>query len=168
MRMRALLSLLSVAAIATSGMGAEPLGPASDPGVVLSNGTLWRQFYISGASHVRTVEGELVRANITSKMARSGDIKVNISKHAPALYSPRPPADWTSAAMDDSAWPRVRFPQPVLTSRAGYDMRVRMFHPYSTVVVLARGKFLVKDPAAGEVLQPFAGLLGRREGLCQW
>jgi hypothetical protein len=123
-------------------------GEAGDSAVVLDNTTLWRQCYVSGASHVRTAEGKLERATInwTGSPQQPMEIEVNNSA-TPVLFSTLPPSDWASPTMDDSAWPRLRLPQPVLSCRAGYDMYIRMFHPYATVVVLARGKFEVKDPA---------------------
>jgi hypothetical protein len=136
---------------AVGGLAAEPLAtPSTTAGsaVVLDNTTLWRQCYVSGASHVRTAEGKLERATIRWTGAREGQIEIDVNNSSTqVLFSPLPPSDWASATLDDSAWPRLRLPQPVLSCRIGYDMYMRMFHPYATVVVLARGKFEVKDPA---------------------
>jgi hypothetical protein len=136
---------------AAGGLAAEPLatpGTTAGSAVVLDNTTLWRQCYVSGASHVRTAEGKLERATIRWLGSREGAMEINFDNSStPVLFSPLPPSDWASATLDDSAWPRLRLPQPVLSCRIGYDMYIRMFHPYATVVVLARGKFEVKDPA---------------------
>jgi hypothetical protein len=135
---------------AAGGLAAEPLatpGTNADPAEVLDNTTLWRQCYVSGASHVRTAEGKLERATINWTGSPQRQMEIGVNNSLPVLFSPLPPSDWASTTLDDSAWPRLRLPQPVLSCRIGYDMYMRMFHPYATVVVLARGKFEVKDPA---------------------
>ena len=78
---------------------------------------------------------------------------------APGAVSPLPPADWAGPTMDDSAWPRVRLPQPLPTEVAMHnsygwggatsdrDRPDMAKNPYATVGVLTRATFLVTDPA---------------------
>ena len=86
----------------------------------------------------------------------------NEVRNKPTLRSPLPPADWMDPAMDDSAWPRVRLPQPVLPYTPVFSMTVpcRTF-PYETVVALLRGKFKVGNPAPPHPLSA-ALLFGHR------
>jgi hypothetical protein len=103
---------------------AEPLatpGTTAGSAVVLDNTTLWRQCYVSGASHVRTAEGKLQRATINWTGSREGAMEIDFDNSStPVLFSPLPPSDWASTTLDDSAWPRLRLPQPVLQDRVRY------------------------------------------------
>jgi len=135
---------------------------AADETVVLDDTTLWRQFQVAGASHRRDATGRLVRCEIhgwspdavAQGRLRVGNITgVKLSEGSKsALWSPPPPSDWAGPAFDDSVWPRAWLPQPAVWFRgdganAGRDVFGRSNRPYDPVVVLARGKFEVKDPA---------------------
>ena len=128
--------------LATSGLGAEPAVTAStnaDASVVLDDTTLWRHFYVMGASHYRnSATGKLERATIAWR--KGGYLHTPVTQ---ALFSPLPPADWISPAFDDCAWPRLWWPQPVMV----WNVPDAYYDPFGTVVVLARGKFEVKNPA---------------------
>jgi len=137
---------------------------AADETVVLDDTTLWRQFQVAGASHRRDATGKLVRCEIhgwdpgtvaQGHVRRSSENVGSIefsegSKNA--FWSPPPPSDWAGLAFDDSVWPRAWLPQPAVYYRrdganAGEAVLGRANRPYDPVVVLARGKFEVKDPA---------------------
>ena len=114
---------------------------AGDTAVLLDDTTLWRHFHIMGASHYRNnATGNLERATISWCPGGFPHTPV-----AQALFSPLPPADWSSPSFDDGAWPRLSWPQPV--TAPGGLVPWPYVHLYDTVVVLARGKFEVKNPA---------------------
>jgi len=159
MRPASLFPVMFVLAMASSAIAAEPpaaAGPESGALVVLDDTTLWRHFHVSGASHIRAADGELSKAYIDwgAKMREAAHNEFlrlprdEGGRKPPDLESPLPPADWASPAFDDSAWPRLWWPQPELPWKwycNCTDTRAR--YPYHTVVVLARGKFEIKDPA---------------------
>lgn len=137
---------------------------AADETVVLDNTTLWRQFQVAGASHRRQATGKLVRyephgwdsgAVAQGRLGRtSGNVgSIEFSEGSKsAFWSPLPPSDWAGLAFDDSVWPRAWLPQPAVYYRrdganAGEAVLGRANRPYDPVMVLARGKFEVKDPA---------------------
>ena len=153
MKATVLLAAMWVGTLASSGIGAEParlarLHPEAAPGqaagdvaVVLDDTTLWRHFHVMGASHYRNnATGKLERATITWHTGGWPWTPV-----AQALFSPLPPADWISPTFDDGAWPRLWWPQPV-TAPGGLVPQPHV-HLYDTVVVLARGKFEIKNLA---------------------
>ncbi|GEM_PF-1540522 len=107
---------------------------AADVTVVLDDTTLWRLFRVEGATHVRGADG--------SQSRRLEDTVVASGHLTEAFSSPLPPTGWVGPTFDDSAWPRVLLPQPML-----YNPPYPSDYPYDTLVVLARGKFEVKDPA---------------------
>jgi hypothetical protein len=116
-------------------------GASADTAVVLDEDTLWRHFHVMGASHYRNnATGKLERATIT--WAPGGWPWTPVAQ---ALFSPLPPADWISPTFDDGAWPRLSWPQPV--TAPPYFVPQPYVHLYDTVVVLARGKFEIKNPA---------------------
>jgi hypothetical protein len=119
----------------------KPAAPAADTAVLLDEDTLWRHFHIMGASHYRNnATGKLERATIT--WAPGGLPWKPVTQ---ALFSPLPPADWSSPSFDDGAWPRLWWPQPVTVP---YGLVPQPFvQMFDTAVVLARGKFEIKNPA---------------------
>ena len=165
MKLASLFSVVFVLAMASAGIGAEPpaaagaaaSGPESDAVVVLDETTLWRHFHVAGLSHLRSAEGKLFRAYIDwggkmTEAAHSEFLKLPAREEktvGPGFESPLPPADWASPAFDDSAWPRLWWPQPELPSvwNKNESGATRARYPYHTVLVVARGKFQVQDPA---------------------
>jgi len=134
---------LSAAAIVAAGLtgvsgawAAEPTpttGTNSDAVVVLDDTTMWRHFHVSRSPYV-------ARTTDPTKLG------MTMMGREPWV-SPLPPDNWAGLDMEDSTWRRVRWPQPTVSSYAGYDAIPRTFYPFHTSVILARGKFEVKDPA---------------------
>jgi len=148
-RAKVKIAMMTLSAVVAGGVGGPVVcgAEAGDAGAskgpadtVLDRNSLWRYFGVSRCSYVRTAEGTLEPRDITWYW---GGIR---SKPAASTTpSPLPPADWADPAFDDSLWPRVRLPQPVLTV-AGANPRP-FYLPYATAVVVLRGKFEVTDPA---------------------
>ena len=114
---------LAGGAESAAGEPAATAGANADATVALDDNTLWRHFHVMGASHYRkNATGKLERATIS--WARGGWPSTPVAQ---ALFSPLPPADWIMSPGGLVPWPHV--------------------HLYDTVVVLARGKFEVKNPA---------------------
>ncbi|MEI7821344.1 MAG: glycoside hydrolase domain-containing protein [Verrucomicrobiota bacterium] len=131
-----------ILAMAAAGRGAEPAagGEGGSGTVVLDDSTLWRQFHIDGATHVRNADGTLARGRIEYGNMRFG-------ADSPSFFwSALPAHDWASPAFDDGAWPRLRFPQPTLWFREE-TRGCSINSPYAPVVLLARARFEIKDPA---------------------
>jgi len=142
---------------------AEAGTAAADETVVLDNTTLWRQFQVAGASHRRDATGKLVRCEVhrmdpaSVAQGRSSEFSgfdslLFSATSKDAFWSAPPPFDWAGVAFDDGAWPQAWLPQPAVYYRLdGGNAPDRWFErsnrPYDPVVVLARGKFEVKDPA---------------------
>ena len=149
---------------APPGKSAEPTAAATDSAVVLDNTTMWREFQVSGASHERDASGKLVRCAVFPNIAaaeakgparwnfRVGDELGVKQGTMETFWSALPPADWAGLTFDDNAWPYARLPQPMLWKRR-LSLSPRssgMFlsnGPYDPVMVLARAKFEIKDPA---------------------
>ena len=116
-----LAGLMLVVATGATNAPVKAIATGGDAAVVLDNTTLWRQCYVSGASHVRTDEGKLERATINWTGNPQSVMEINVNNSStPVLFSPLPPSDWASTTLDDSAWPRLRLPQPVLQDRVRY------------------------------------------------
>jgi hypothetical protein len=116
---------------ATSAIGAEPPAAApaasnatADATVVLDDTTLWRLFRVEGAMHVRSAEG-LQRRRIGQRYATV----VDAGPLTEAFSSVLPPAGWAGPTFDDSAWPRVLLPQPMLYDRLHQYPMVYSSHP---------------------------------------
>jgi hypothetical protein len=152
-------SALGVVAIVAAGLtgvpgawAAEPTpaaGTNSDARVVLDNNSLWRHFLVSRCAYARGDDGKLVPWDIVP-LRSSGNwtLWVNPVPAATTAPSPLPPAGWAGPDMDDSAWPRVRLPQPTPTfvPQIGYHTRPQR-REGGTAALFLRGKFEVKDPA---------------------
>jgi hypothetical protein len=139
----------------------------ADETVVLDNTTLWRQFQVAGASHLRDASSNLVRCTVvyeaedgsrspervlagvmTAKMFQNVSYSLNPVQ---AFWSPLPPTNWADPAFDDALWPRTGWPQPTLWNRkdmanAGAIGFGRCNYPYDPVLVVTRATFEVKDP----------------------
>ncbi|MGQ9662522.1 MAG: glycoside hydrolase domain-containing protein [Kiritimatiellia bacterium] len=107
--------------------------------VALDANSLWRYFVVNRCSYVRTGEGKLEPRAIGWYW---GGIKSTPVTNV--FFSPPPPAQWTATEFDDTAWPRVRIPQPVLTV-SGANPRP-FYKPYDKAIVYLRGKFGIEDP----------------------
>jgi hypothetical protein len=148
--------MVFVLAIVSSGSRAEPPakadpaagGPAADAALVLDGNSLWRQFHLSRNAFVRHADGQVVPYHIDFG-AGAKPLDFGIGERPQC--SPLPPADWADPAFDDSSWPRVRLPQPVLALTGGGQFQGTggrtFFRPYDMSVVLVRGTFEVGDPA---------------------
>jgi hypothetical protein len=127
--------------------------------VVLDFSTLWRQFHVEGPSYLRMSNGILKATQIDwtdgpwhmhqegCPWGEPGLSVTNVFGHpgsrADGLWTAPPPADWTMPDFEDSAWPRLLWPQP--QSQRLFCTPGRFM--YDTVLILARGTFDVKDPA---------------------
>ena len=145
------------------GKPAEPTTAGDDSAVVLDNTTMWREFQVAGASHERDASGKLVRCavypNIEKAEAKgpalwnyTGGDSLGVKQGTmETFWSALPPADWAGLTFDDNAWPYARLPQPMLWKRRVSMGRPRGMAlcngPYDPVMVLARAKFEIKDPA---------------------
>ena len=149
----ALGAVAIVAAGLTGGAGAwaaEPTptaGTNSNATVVLDNNSLWRHFVVLRCAFARGDDGKLAPWDI-APLGRNGNWTLWVAPvpAATTAPSPLPPADWAGPDMDDSAWPRVRLPQPTRTVSAGSYTRPQR-REGGTAALLLRGKFEVKDPA---------------------
>lgn len=141
---------------------------AADETVVLDHTTLWRQFQVAGASHLRDASSNLMRCTMvydsedgsrspdralaggmTAMMFQNVQYSLNPVQ---TFWSPLPPTNWAGPAFDDSLWPRTGLPQPVLWQRkdmanAGNIGIGRCNYPYDPVLVVTRASFEVQDPA---------------------
>jgi len=165
------VAALWVGTLAYSVSGVEPAaapasasGPAAgDVAVVVDDTTMWREFQVAGASHERNADGTLVRCagfpNISKAEAKGAalwnylgcdDLGVKQGTME-TFWSALPPADWAGLTFDDGAWPYARLPQPMLWKRRLSLLRCSGLAlsngPYDPVMVLARAKFEIKDPA---------------------
>ena len=116
---------------ATDGLAAEPA--ASSETVVVDNTTLWREYHVAGDSIVRTTAGTLRRAEVDLN-------HYSLADGAGTLWYP-PPPHWAAVMFDDSAWPRLRWPQPGPWpgTCTGQDFAPRgIFRNYDNVMILAR------------------------------
>jgi hypothetical protein len=138
---------------------------AADETVVLDDAMIWRIYRVEGPQHIRAADGKLlagwIRHFAGSNHAPDGE-GVNC-RHTQQQNPPAggastsgfcgntsilPPADWASPAMDDGAWPRFRLPQPALFAQSGPNQTMNLGGDvYDTVLLLARTRFEVKDPA---------------------
>jgi len=138
-------------ATSVSAVGADPPAAANpaaggakpDAIAVLDDSTLWRNVAVQRCLYVRAADGKLERWEYTLKTAQTPGNRIMEFQPA-ASTAPRatPGPDWFGPAFDDSAWPRVRLPQPVpvdgrrVGSRGGFPG-----------ALLVRGEFEVQDPA---------------------
>ena len=83
---------LGVSAHGATNAPVTATGPSSgDAAVVLDDTTLWRQFHIDGATHVRNADGTLARGRI-----EYGNLR--FSADAPSFFwSALPAHDWAHA-----------------------------------------------------------------------
>lgn len=128
---------------------AEPTSTAGtnfDAHVVLDNNSLWRHVLITRCAFVRGTNGMLQAQDLTPLTGKFHTWPSPEPRPAASTESsPLPPRDWAGVSMDDSAWPRVRLPQPSPTDG---DLRARpQRREGGTATVLLRGRFEVKDPA---------------------
>ena len=119
---------------------------AADEIVVLGDNTLWRHFLITRCAFVRGTNGVLEAQDLAPLTGKFHTWPSPEPRPAASTNSsPLPPPDWAGPSMDDSAWPRVRLPQPSPTDG---DLRARpQRREGGTATVLLRGKFEVKNPA---------------------
>lgn len=152
MRKSRILSALAVLAVWTaSAVAADPppaTPAAADEVVVLDGNSFWRHFEVSRCAFARTPDGKLEPWDLTPLSQNHGWIGANSKPAKSTESSPLPPADWTGVEMDDSAWPRVRLPQPQpeAANYGGGGRRTGTRYG-ATAVICLRGKFEVKDPA---------------------
>lgn len=106
--------------------------------VVLNGDSLWRNYVVSRNSYVRNEDKKLEFRNVIWYWGgiRSEDC-------TESGVSPLPPANWQISDFNDTAWPRLRLPQPELTV-SGANPRP-FFHPYSKAMVFSRGSFNIAD-----------------------
>ena len=136
-------SFAADAAVAPPAKPPETTTAAADEIVVLDGTNLWRYFPVADATHVRQADGSIIRTEVDWE---GHPLKTGWN---PANSSPLPPAGWAGLEFDDSAWPRVRLPQPAVPSVAfGGAMRGGIYEGwrhFDTVLACLRGKFEVKD-----------------------
>lgn len=145
----------------SAGFGAEGtihVESAKPSPVVLDFSTLWRQFHVEGPSHLRLLDGKLKPTQIDwtdgpwhkhQEVCPWGENGLSVTNvfglpgpRPDGLWTAPPPAEWTTPGFDDSAWPRLSWPQP--HSQRLWATPGRFL--YDTVLILARGTFEVKDP----------------------
>jgi hypothetical protein len=136
--------------LAADAPAAKPDKPAAtapaNETVVLDDSTLWRHFLITRCAFVRGADGKLQAQDLTPLTGKFHTWPQPEPRPAASTEpSPLPPKDWAGVSMDDSAWPRVRLPQPSPTDG---DFRARpQRRECGTATVLLRGRFEVNDPA---------------------
>jgi len=120
--------------------------PATGDGtVVLDELAMWRCIQLQGDQFARGGDGSLRQTSVSWY----GTGNAGGPRNLPPL---RYPEGWTAATFEDGAWPRVRWPQPALDGivdlyyAMGY-LTSGSFRPFDTIGLLARGKFVIQDPA---------------------
>jgi len=137
---------------AAEGWAADSAAPAAksavaipatgDETVVLGELAMWRCIQLQGNQFARGDDGSLRQTSVFWH----GSGKEADPRNLPPLTYPQ---GWTAAAFDDGAWPRARWPQPALDGIADLAgvLTSPSFRPFDTIGLLARGKFLIQDPA---------------------
>jgi len=136
---------------ATPAKPPAPPAAAADETVLLDGTNLWRYFPVADASHLRQADGSIIPTEIDWE---GHPLKAGWN---PANSTPPPAAGWVGLGFDDSAWPRVRLPQPALPS-IGFLQGARggvceIWRHFDTVLACLRGKFEVKDPSKVKALR---------------
>ncbi len=156
-----------MAAWLAGGAGAWAAEPAttpdtnSDATVVLDGNSLWRHFAVSRCAFARTPDGKLEPWDLTPLRKAPAWIGVKSKPAISTDSSPLPPTDWVGVEMDDSAWPRVRLPQPQpVAGNFGGGGRRSGTRYGATAVVCLRGKFEVKDPSQAKACRLGMDYLG--------
>jgi len=155
--------------------GTSPLTGGTTPQdtvVLVDERTVWRHLHLDGPSHLLLDDPAPYDANWKRApeivKSPSGPMARVYMKHLknfndiagrswPAewpeeLTSPAPSSDWVGVTYDDSLWLRACWPQPIPDMAQGpaedYCQKfVKRSSPFDTVVVLARSRFEIKDPA---------------------
>ncbi|MCX7804248.1 MAG: DUF6067 family protein [Planctomycetota bacterium] len=141
---------LVVAATAFA-FGGEPPVPESLPGgeTILTERSLWRTNIYHRYPTVLAADGKLERRRVVWYW---GAFKAEPlpKPHQLSIFKPEynaaPPEGWTAPDFDDFSWARCRFPLPV-------HHLPNMGINYDTGLIVARGKFEVKDPSAAANLR---------------
>ena len=151
---------------------AEPAaagGGSNDVAVLIDETLPWQHLHLEGPSYFRLADATNTPAAFASiwqlgaeppsvNTASGTLVKVGVTfvegKLRPMLWrpewtSPVPPDDWAGPAFDDSAWARLYWPQPEYDEINAQEngSKVRAANPYDTVVMLARRRFVITDPA---------------------
>jgi hypothetical protein len=144
----------------------NPAAPAAGGGVavLVDERTVWRHCHLEGPSYfllddpapavdfggnpeiVKTPLGPMAKVGM-----RHGGNQASPYGWPPEATSPAPPSAWTAVAFEDRAWSRSYWPQPkqdpVATGFEEQHLPEKRASPFDTVVVLARSRFEIKDPA---------------------
>jgi hypothetical protein len=166
-----ILAIIASLSLAPHARAAEPAagGATNDMAVLIDETMPWQHLHLEGPSYFRladatntpaafasqwqlgaeppsinTASGTLVTVGFTLDEGKPRPIPWR-----PEWTSPLPPADWALPAFDDSAWARLYWPQPewVDNNAQENNSKVRAPNPYDTVVLLARHRFAITDPA---------------------
>ncbi|MBM4144621.1 MAG: hypothetical protein FJ225_13685, partial [Lentisphaerae bacterium] len=162
-------------ALATSGFAADP-APTNPPAAagetmaVLVDETMpWQHLHLEGSSYFSLGDASNTPATFANQWKLGAEppavstaagtmVKVGFTLveglPRPTLWrpewtAPQPPADWAGPAFDDGTWARLYWPQPEWAAIDAQEngSKVRAGNPYDTVVVLARRRFVITDPA---------------------
>ncbi len=151
----------------------RPAAAAGDVAVLVDETMPWQHLHLEGPSHFSLADATNTPATFASQWQLGAEppsistatgalVKVGITfvegKARPMLWrsewtSPLPPADWALPAFDDSAWARLYWPQPQWEEINAQEngSKVRAPNPYDTVVLLARHRLVITDPAQVKV-----------------
>ena len=170
-RFPSIFAPIAALTLASAIHAAEPAagGGTNDVAVLIDETMPWQHLHLEGPSYFRLADAADTPAKFTSQWKLAAEppaistasgrlVKVGITfvegNARPMLWrpewtSPLPPADWAGPAFDDSAWARLYWPQPewVEINAQENGSKVRAPNPYDTVVLLARRRFVITDPA---------------------
>jgi hypothetical protein len=144
----------------------ETPAAAADETVVLDDTMMWRIYRVEGQQHIREKDGKLTCGQVVGSVGGGACIEnreAGACRHTRQQSLPAggastsgfcgktsllPPADWAGLTLDDGAWPRFRLPQPATFAQQGPNQTMNLGGDvYDTVLLLARARFEVKDPA---------------------
>ena len=126
--------------------------PASDvpPMIATANEMISQSDPIDGwAEPTRVIQRKPAMAAKTPESTLARTVTRSVRMPDSRAASPLPPADWAGPAFDDSVWARLYWPQPEWEEINAQEngSKVRAPNPYDTVVLLARRRFVISDPA---------------------
>jgi len=133
---------VGLAADAPATIKPPDMAPKVAETVALDELAMWRCIQLQGDQFARGGDGSLRQTSVFWYGAGREQGPRNLP---PLTY----PAGWTATTFEDADWPRVRWPQPAMDGIVDlYGVLTSgSFRPFDTIGLLARGKFLVQDPA---------------------
>jgi len=119
-------------------------GNAAAETTLIDGSTMWRQYHVAGPSTVRKADGSASKHHI--QWASHKRIQPWKAEYA----SPPAPKGWFASKFNDSEWPRVHLPQPLIPRGPKGGMgsgMVTRIHQHDISAMQLRSKFYVKSPA---------------------